>query len=168
MSRTNASMARPILLGAILLLTVGAISSMAGEHHFRRARRPAVVQPVPTVRRIDPVYGDRLGTFFPTPAVVVQGNYPAGGGYSPLGTFGDTTMSLYGPLSSFRTTTAPVLTYTRGYDGVVRPAELISTSYPNLPLLAPLAYPTRANYYYAPRILDNPGQESAINWLDQN
>src|SRR5262249_34293609 len=122
MSRTNSSMACPILLGATLLLTVGAISSMAGERHFRHARRPAV-QPVPTVRRIAPVCGDRLGTFFPAPAVVVQGNYPAGGGYSPLGTLGDTTMSLYGPLSSFRTTTAPVLTYTRGYDGVVRPAE---------------------------------------------
>src|SRR5262249_23759681 len=118
MLRTNASMARQALLGVSLILTAGALSSTAGEHHFRRARRPAVVQPVPTVRRIDPVYGDRLGTFYPTPAVVVQGNYPFGGGYSPLGIFGDTSMSLFGPLSSFRMTTAPVLTYTRGYDGV--------------------------------------------------
>jgi hypothetical protein len=166
MLRTNASMARPILLGVSLILTAGAVSSVAGERHFRRARRPAVVQPVPTAHRIDPVYGDRLGTFFPTPAVVVQGNYPVGGGYAPLGTFGDTTMALFGPLSSFRTTTAPVLTYARGYDGVVRPAQFTSTSYPNLPYLAPVAYPTRANHYYAPRILDNPGRESAIEWLD--
>jgi hypothetical protein len=168
MSRTFASMARPITLGVVLVLTAGVPTSTAGERHFRRARRPAVVQPIPTARRVDPVYGDRLGTFFPTPAVVVQGNYPAGGGYSPLGIFGEQTMSLYGPLSSFRTTTAPVLTYTRGFDGVVRPTESISTSYPNLPLLSPLAYPTRANNYYAPRIRDHPAEESAINWLDLN
>jgi hypothetical protein len=117
---------------------------------------------------MDPVYGDRLGTFYPTPAIIVQGNYPVGGGYSPLGIYGEQTMSLYGPLSSLRTATAPVMTYTRGYDGVVRPAESISTSYPNLPQLSPLAYPTRANDYYAPRFRDQPGLESAIEWLDHN
>lgn len=168
MSRIHASMARPIVLGATLLLTVGA-DSQAGERFFRRARRPpvTVVQPVPTARRIDPVYGDRLGTFYPTPAVGVMGNYPSGVGYSPLGIF-NTSMAEIGPFSSFRATTAPVVSYTRGYDGVVRPAESISNTYPMLPLLAPLAYPTRANYYYAPRIRDNPALESAINWLDQN
>ena len=55
-----------------------------------------------------------LGTFVPTPHIMVRGNGTAGGGYSPLGTFGDTTMSLYGPLSALRSTAAPVLTYTRG------------------------------------------------------
>jgi hypothetical protein len=168
MSRTNASIARPALLGAVLVMSVGTLTTSAGERHFRRARRPVMVQPVPTVRRFDPVYGDRQNTFFPTPAVVVQGNYPAGGGYSPLGMFGDQSLSLYGPLSSFRTATAPILTYTRGYDGVVSPVEAITTSYPNLPRLAPVVYPTRANNYYAPRIIDHPGQDSAINWLDQN
>lgn len=166
MPRLYAPEARPLLLGLILLLTTAA-SSEAGERRFHRARRPAV-QPVPTARRIDPVYGDRLGTFYPTPAIFVQANYPAGGGYAPLGIFGEHNLSMYGPLSSFRTVTAPVSTYVRGYDGVVRPAETISNSYPNLPLLAPLAYPTRANDYYAPRIRNNPAQESAINWLDQN
>jgi hypothetical protein len=167
MSRIQASMACPILLGVVLIVTAGAAVSLAGERHFRRARRPVVVQPVPTARRIDPVYGDRLGTFFPEPAVVIQGNYPIGGGYSPLGTFG-TSMSLIGPMSSFRTTPAPVLTYVRGYDGVVRPAEATATSYPNLPYLAPVAYPSRANHYYAPRVMDHPADESAIEWLDHN
>jgi hypothetical protein len=168
MSRTDASIVRPIVLGLSLILTTGVLHCSAGDHPPRWARRHAVARPVPTVRRIDPVYGDRLGTFYPTPAIVVQGNYPAGGGFSPMGMFGDQGLSLYGPLSSLRTTTAPTVTYTRGYDGVVRPVEGIATSYPNLPLLSPVAYPTRANYYYAPRIRDNPAVESAINWIDQN
>lgn len=168
MFRADVHLARPILLGALTLLMLPLVPSMAGDREFRRARRAAVVRPVPTARRIDPVYGDRLGTFNPTPAVVVQANYPAGGGYAPLGIFGDQNMTLYGPISSFRTTTAPVAAYLRGYDGVIRPVESISTSYPNLPYLSPFAYPTRANDYYAPRIRHNPAEESAIMWLDQN
>jgi len=168
MNRFCSEIARPVVVGAIMILTAGALTATAGEHRWRRGRRPAAQQPVPTAWRDDPVYGGRLGTFMPTPAVVVQGNYPIGGGYAPLGTYGTTAMSLYGPFSSLRPTTAPVLTYSRGYDGVVRPAEAISTSYPNLPVLSPVAYPTRANYYYAPRILENPAGNSAINWLDQN
>ncbi len=168
MIRCGSLMARSFVVGVALVLTAGTLTSMAGEHRWRRGLRPAGVQPVPTAYRTDPVYGGRLGTFVPTPAIVVQGNYPIGGGYSPLGTYGETALSLYGPFSALRPTTAPVLTYSRGYDGVVRPAEAISTSYPNLPLLSPVAYPTRANNYYAPRILENPAENSAINWLDQN
>lgn len=168
MSRIHVSMARPLLLGLVLVLIAGTVSATAGERLFRRSRRPVAVQPVPTARTVNPVYGDRLGTFYPTPAIVVQGNYPTGGGYAPLGIYGEHNLSMYGPFSSFRTTTAPVATYVRGYDGVVRPAESISTSYPNFPQLAPLAYPTRANAYYAPRVRNNPAEESAINWLDQN
>lgn len=161
--------ARAPLMGAALIVVLIASSAGAGDFWFRRARRrhPPAPRPTAVVRHIDPVYGDRLGTFYPTPAIVVQGNYPAGGGYSPLGTYGDTTMALYGPFSSLRTTTAPVTGYTRGYDGVVRPTEGITNTYPNLPYLSPMAYPTRANDYYAPRVRANPGQESAINWLDQ-
>jgi hypothetical protein len=168
MSRTKGLTARPILLGVLAVLTIGSLTCTAGERSFRRARRPAVVRPVPAARRIDPVYGDRLGTFYPTPAIIVQSGYPATTGYAPLGIFGDHNLSVFGPFSSFRTMTAPVATYVRGYDGVVRPAEAISTSYPNLPLLSPVAYPTRANNYYAPRIRDNPAWESAIDWLDMN
>ncbi len=47
----------------------------------------------------------------------IGGSYPLGGGYSPLEIYGDQTLSLYGPFSAFRVSTAPVLTYTRGYDG---------------------------------------------------
>ncbi len=149
MSRTFCSpMGRPALLGVALILIAGASTATAGEHRWRRARRPVVVRPMPTAYKNDPVYGSHLGTFYPTPAVGIVGNYPSGVGYSPLGTFGDTAMSLYGPFSAFRATTAPVATYTRGYDGLVRPAEAISTSNPIFPLLSPVVYPTRANYYY--------------------
>ena len=168
MTRFCSVVARPVVVGVIMILTAGALTATAGEHRWRRGRQPVAPQPVPTAYRDDPVYGGRLGTFMPTPAIVVQGNYPVGGGYAPLATFGTTAMSLYGPFSALRPTTAPVLTYSRGYDGIVRPAEAISTSYPNLPRLSPVAYPTRSNYYYAPRILEYPGQTSAINWLDQN
>ncbi len=159
---------RAPLLALVVFLTAGVFTAAAGDHPRRRARRAAVVQAVPTARVRDPVYGSRLGTFMPTPAIVVLGNFPAGGGYAPLGISGDATMSLNGPMSSMRSTTAPVVTYTRGYDGVVRPTPAITTTYPNLPYLAPVAYPTRANYYYAPRVPSNPAEESAINWLDMN
>jgi hypothetical protein len=156
------------LVVAVLWTLAGACTAAAGERHGRRARRPVIVRPVPTVSRVDPVYGSHLGTFYPTPAVGIVGNYPSGVGYSPMGIYGEHAMSLNGPFSSFRTTTAPVLTYTRGYDGVVRPGESVSTSTPILPLLSPLAYPTRANDYYAPRLRDHPEQDSAINWIDHD
>jgi hypothetical protein len=168
MSHLQPPSPRAPLLALVVFLTAGVLTAAAGDHHPRRARRAAVVQPVPTARVRDPVYGSRLGTFVSTPGIVVQGNFPAGGGYAPLGISGDAAMSLYGPLSSLRTTTAPVITYTRGYDGVVRPTTAITTTYPNLPYLSPFAYPTRANYYYAPRVLENPAEDSAVNWLDMN
>ena len=94
-----------------------------------------------------------LGTFYPTPYITVRGNAPLGGGYSPLEIYGDQTLSLYGPLSPFRTSTAPVLTYVRGYDGQTRLIEAASFSNPNLPILSPVRYPTEGNYYYGPRVI---------------
>ena len=74
-----------------------------------------------------------LGTFQPTPYIWVGGSHPTGSGYSPLGIYGDQTLSLYGPLSPLRAATAPVLVYARGYDGQLRVIEANSFSYPNLP-----------------------------------
>src|SRR5271166_3451730 len=48
-----------------------------------------------------------LGTFEPTPYIMVRGNWPSGGGYSPLETYGDQSMALYGPLSPLRAVAAP-------------------------------------------------------------
>ena len=56
---------------------------------YRRSSAPCAPSVSPT-----------LGTFAPTPYLMVRGNWPAGGGYSPLDTYGDMTLPLYGPLSS--------------------------------------------------------------------
>jgi hypothetical protein len=156
------------LTGTLLLSTIIPVGSARAGDHDRHARRRVVVT------RARPVYPQGaaqpgpLGTFMPTPMVWIGGDFPNGGGYSPLGIYGDQTMSLYGPTSFFRTATAPVVVYTRGYDGVVRPTEGYSTSYPNRPCLSPVAYPTHANNYYGPRILEDPRKFPAFNWLDQN
>jgi len=113
-------------------------------------------------------YG-RLGSFYPTPYLMVRGNAPAGGGYSPLGTFGETTLSLYGPLSAYRMTAAPVLTYSRGYDGRTVLAPGTSFSTPNLPSLTPVINPTQASNFDGFRQLKSPPWwSSGMDWIDQN
>lgn len=110
-----------------------------------------------------------LGTFEPTPYIMVGGAAPIAGGYSPLGTFGDTSLSLNGPVAAMRSISAPVVTYGRGYDGVTRPVQGTSFSTPNLPRLSPFAYPTRRSNYYAPRMSVPQSQwTSGVNWIDQN
>jgi hypothetical protein len=109
-----------------------------------------------------------LGTFQPTPYVMVRGDWPIGGGYSPLQVFGDQSMSLYGPLSPLRSVSAPITTYVRGYDGRLYVNRATSFSTPNLPPLSPVVYPTPANYYYGPRVNRTPPSWSqGTNWIDQ-
>jgi hypothetical protein len=139
----------------------------AGGHGTGRKTRTVVVS------RARPVYapsaGSTLGTFYPTPYITVGGSNPVGPGYSPLDIYGDQTLALYGPLSPLRTTTAPLVSYARGYDGRIHKVEAASLSNPNLRALSPVVYPTQANYYYAPRVLRTPPWwPSAINWIDQN
>lgn len=110
-----------------------------------------------------------LGTFEPTPYIFVGGAAPIAGGYSPLGTYGDTSLSLNGPVASLRSMSAPVVTYSRGYDGIVREVQGTSSSTPNLPRLSPFAYPTRRSNYYAPRTSPPLSQwTSGSTWIDQN
>jgi hypothetical protein len=99
----------------------------------------------------------------------VLGNGTSGGGYAPLGMFGNVTLSEYGPLSATRAVAAPVVTYTRGYDGVPRATVGTVLTYPNMPAIAPVVYPTRANYARGlglPRT--PPAWDSALNWIDQD
>ncbi len=168
MSRYAVLCLRALLVASVGLTTIGALGLVRADHHTRRGRRAAVVTRARPVYAPCAVHPAPLGTFMPTPTVLVQSNYPVGGGYSPMGIYGDQTLSLDGPFSSFRSVTAPIVVYSRGYDGVVRPTEVVSSSYPNLPVLSPVAYPTRANNYYAPRVVEDPRSNSAINWLDQN
>ena len=111
-----------------------------------------------------------LGTFYPDPSPLnVRGNFVAGGGYSPLGTYGETAATLYGPLSAFRNTAAPVASYERGYDGSFRPTIGTGFSTPNFPSASPVVYPTRANVVNSQRRISTPPRwESGIDWIDLN
>jgi hypothetical protein len=152
----------------VFLPTVGTMGTAWADPPPRRHGRKLIVNRARPVIVPNPAAPTTLGIFRPTPTLTIRGNDPVGGGYSPLGIYGDQTMALYGPFSPLRPATAPVLTYTRGYDGEVRLTEGLSSSYPNLPALSPVVYPTEANYYYAPRYLMSPREpKSAINWIDQ-
>jgi hypothetical protein len=110
-----------------------------------------------------------LGQFYPEPYLNVRGNFEVGGGYSPLGTYGDSSATLYGPLSAFRTSSAPVLYYQRGYDGSYRPGIGTGFSTPNFPAASGVVYPTRANSVNSPRSVYSPPQwDSGINFIDLN
>ncbi len=157
-------------LGFLLVSLIGAAGSVRGEDPSQcapRARRVVITRARPAYA---PSSGAPLGTFMPTPFIMVGGNYPTGSaGYSPLESYGDTALALTGPISAFRSATAPVLTYSRGYDGQTRVVETNSFSYPNLPSISPVVYPTKANYYWGPRTPRTPRWgSSAINWIDQN
>jgi len=116
----------------------------------------------------EPMSAPSLGTFAPTPYIMVGGAAPTSFGYSPLGRFGDGSMALNGPFSPMRSIAAPVTVYNRGYDGVVRAEKAVSSSTPNFPALSPVVYPTQGNYYYAPRVNRTPPWwTSGVNWIDQ-
>jgi hypothetical protein len=156
-----------VLFVFVLFQAIGPMSPAWADHRARRHGRPVVATQARPVRV--PSANTTLGIFRPTPYIMVRGDNPLGGGYSPLGIYGDGSMALYGPFSPLRATTAPVLTYVRGYDGQIRVSEGTSFSYPNLPALSPVIYPTEANNYYGPRVSRTPPSWSnAINWIDQN
>jgi hypothetical protein len=161
---SSCAWARVVIFGTVFVGSLGAELRVPAGEHPRRFRATAMtrVQPcaAPTAT---------LGNFQPSPVVSVRGNNPTSGGYSPLGQYGDQTLSLYGPISAFRMSTAPVTGYTRGYDGRLYLTEALTFSNPNLPSLSPFHYPTEANYFYGPRINRTPAWGSnALNWIDQN
>jgi hypothetical protein len=166
MARRYVPCARVLLIATVLFGWIENWKSEAGDYPWRR--RPAKTVVVTYARPVS-APGAPLGTFQPTPYVMVRGNNPLGGGYSPLGISGDQTMSLYGPFSLLRARSAPVLSYVRGYDGQLRVLEGTSFSNPNLPELSPVIYPTEANNFYGPRVSRTPPWwSSAINWIDQH
>jgi hypothetical protein len=152
-----------------LLVVIGfggdaAAQSPGGRVVRRRARPVATTQYRTTAM---PSSGP-AGSFYPTPTMFVRGNGVVGGGYSPFGMNGDYTLSLYGPLSPYRATAAPVLFRSTGYGGST---DSVGTGFstPNLPGISNVIYPTRANvangfgYQRTP-----PWWDSAFNFLDQN
>ena len=153
-----------ILAGSFAALLIVSPHADAGDWFGKRR-----FAPVPTYQRISAVTPGPLGTFTPTPMLMIRGDSPTGGGYSPLGQSGDVTMSIYGPTSPFRAIAAPVLTYTRGYNGELIPTVGNSFSTPNFPTLSPVVYPTQRSNYYGPRVLKSPPWLSnGDGWIDQN
>ena len=151
------------LLLALLMLEVDV--TFAQEYRVLRGRAPQV--PVASAPCPGPETST-LGTFQPTPYMMVRGDWPTGGGYSPLDIYGDQSMTLYGPISPLRATSAPVTTYSRGYDGRIYARRGTSSSTPNLPGLSPVVYPTQGSYFYGPRVNRTPPWwSSGVNWIDQ-
>ena len=166
MTRVSHALARSLFGSLLFLLLAG--SASAGDPPWRAEGWSLPPLACNLARRLDAL-NSTLGTFYPTPYITVRGNVPLGGGYSPLEIYGDQTLPIYGPLSAFRSSTAPVLSYVRGYDGHTRLTEAASFSNPNLPILSPVRYPTVGNYYYGPRNVQTmPWGTNAINWIDQN
>ena len=168
------------LVGLLTLIALENTQAQAGDWFKRRRSAPPpapVTMTVPaqapvlvrTVQRVSAVPPGPLGTFVPTPYAIVRANAPTGGGFAPLGVYGDQTMVIYGPLSPWRSTAAPVLTYTRGYDGGMIPVEGTAFSNPNLPTIAPIVYPTQRTNFFGPRELRSPPWwADAGTWIDQN
>lgn len=157
-------LASPKVLRFVLISYLALLSAQADAGGpFRRRERVVV----PTVRAVNPA---PLGTFTPTPYTTIRGNFPNGGGYSPNFSYGSAvSMDIYGPLSVYRGYTAPVLNYTRGYDGRSAIVEGTSFSTPNLPPSTPVVYPTQATYFYGFRETTNPPWwPKGLNWIDQN
>jgi hypothetical protein len=150
---------------AFMVLSVGVA---VAQDRFESPRVQGVV-PAARAVCVSPVTAP-LGTFQPTPYIMVGGSGPAGGGYSSFDNYGGGgSLAIYGPLSAFRAVAAPVMIYSRGYDGRVYASPATSFSTPNLPGLSPVIYPTSASYYYAPRVNRTPPQwTSGMNWIDQN
>ncbi|APW62840.1 hypothetical protein [Paludisphaera borealis] len=145
--------------GALVVLSAFSATTAFGQSFRAAGDAPGAVCAGPPT----------LGTFEPTPYIMVGGASPIGGGYSPLGIYGDGSMALSGPFSPMRSKSAPVMTYSRGYDGVVRGVPGVSFSNPNLPALSPVVYPTPRSNYYAPRVNRTPSWwSSGVNWIDQN
>ena len=158
-------------LACILLVGSIGLIAIAPTHAGPPFRRDRVVRETTAIRARDQVApSPMLGNFRPTPVITVRGNGVIGGGYSPLGFYGENnSMTLFGPLSSLRETSAPVTTVTRGYNGIPTAVEATSYSTPLQPDLSPVKYPTRVSNYSAPRGPGIPARTgSAIMWIDQN
>lgn len=157
---------RPALVAFATILVTPPPVEAGGP--FRR--RVETARPTTVVVRPDNVNASTpmLGTFYATPYMNVRGNNPTGGGYSPMGQYGVSNFAIYGPLSAYRSTSAPVAVYSRGYDGSLILTEGTAFSSPNLPEASPVVYPTPTSYRDRPRTSAPRSLPSAINWIDQN
>lgn len=159
-------------LGATLLLAAAlpALAQAQDLRLFRRVPRAQAPRYVPTQSRAGLEPSPMLGSFYETPYMTVGGNGTSGGaGFTPLSQYGGGTLSMYGPFSALRATAAPVVTYNRGYDGVIREEVGTAFSYPFLPPASPVVYPTRAQLRGAlPYQRTPPWWDTGFGWVDMN
>jgi hypothetical protein len=160
------------LIALSLLVSLTALTGFipraeAGSNGRRSGR---VLVPTADVCPAPMVSPGPLGSGFSrTPYMVVRGNLPTGGGFTPFNFYGDGSMALYGPTSPLRMTSAPVYTYTRGYDGRTVAVPATSFSTPNLPRLTPVIYPTQGSTFSGFRQSGSPASwQNAQDWIDQN
>jgi hypothetical protein len=79
----------------------------------------SISSPMPTMAR-----RPYLGTFRPDPTMISYTGPGVTGSYLPAGLPNDSAaMAYYGPFSRLRSIPEEVVTYSRGYDGVLRPAS---------------------------------------------
>lgn len=160
----------------LALLGMAAPAHAQGPFYGRVVTRPApvygrvrVVAAQHTAPINPPAAAPQLGSFYPDRYVFVAGNNEPGMGHSPLGMYGPNNLVIDGPFSAWRSRSAPVATYSRGYDGSLVPTRGTGFSYPNRPEIAPIVYPTRGNIANGFRQSGVPPQwYDSINWLDQN
>ncbi len=159
----------PLAMAAWVVVGVGGDPAEAGSPRVRR-RDWAVGETVDTrpENRLAP--SGMLGTFRSTPVISVKNSGVLGGGYSPVGFYGENnSMTLYGPFSALRATSAPVTTVVRGYNGQPTLVEGTSFSTPFRPEISPVRYPTRAsNYSFLRGAGPSTRTGSGIMWVDQN
>jgi hypothetical protein len=156
-----------------VLLALSANPASAGGWFKRRAATRVVAGAELAPTSYNPANANApspmLGTFYPTPYIVVSATGPTGSGYAPLGQYGLNNLQTYGPTSAFRAKSAPVRIYSRGYDGVVYEGEGTSFSTPFYPPGSPVIYPTPASDYYRPRGRASlPTEYGAQFWVDQH
>jgi hypothetical protein len=162
--RVSVALRASVLGTSLVSVLYGSTLAQAGDWFGRRRTTPVALY-----RRTSAVPPGPLGTFAPTPMLIIRGDVPTGSGFSPLGQSGDTAMSIYGPMSPFRAMAAQVMTYSRGYDGQVVAIPGTSFSTPNQPALSSVVYPTQMTNYYGPRTLKSPPWwASGDGWIDQN
>lgn len=164
----------PIVLGVVFLsLTIfDARPAAAGSRRARRAaeaeaRRQRLVATQAVVSSDAPY--PMLGTYYPGNYMMVRSGDVAGGGYAPLHSPGETSMTIYGPFAATRSISAPVRLRATAYTGETVEYQGVGSSSPYLPSQSPIVYPTQATYYYGFReSYPPPAWKNGSNWVDLN
>ena len=123
-------------LAACAALGITAEAGDPPHRTFRPVPSTYAAPPIAAAARVPaPTAAQRpyLGTFRPNPALIVTNGVGSTVGFAPAGNPSQSAaMSLYGPFSRLRPIPREVVTYSRGYDGVLRPSSVgLAYEYPD-------------------------------------